>query len=136
MVGHLKGALSTPTFPFGNYEQVLIHDNWTAINRFVAGFGGTVRKHLLDRYVLYYLTLAGRGIALFATAMGSAQTNWLVEQLKAAGCGRIVKVGTCSALHRLRQVCLVRRLLRLLRWFSSIIRAGCGPRVRSVTVPR
>lgn len=88
-----------PRLPFGNYERVLIHDNWAAVERFVKASAVDVRKHILERYFLYYFTFAGRDIAMFATGTGSAQTNWLVEILKGYGCRKIAKVGTCSALH-------------------------------------
>jgi uridine phosphorylase len=88
-----------PVFPFGNYERVIIHDNWKAIERFTGTFAGRVQKHVLDRHILYYLNLGGRDISLFATGLGSAQTNWLVENLKSVNCRTIVKIGTCSALQ-------------------------------------
>lgn len=85
--------------PDGNYEKVIIHDNFKALERFAnANMFGKIAhyglRHFNGRFIVFYFN----SITLISTGMGSAQTNCLVELLKERGCRVIVKVGTCSAL--------------------------------------
>ena len=91
--------------PDGQYDRVIVHDNYEALARFAKSIGKShLARTALAEFNGRFIRFWYGGATFIASGMGSAQTNCLVESLAKRGCKRIIKVGTCSALDsRLRE---------------------------------
>jgi len=89
-----------PELPEGyNYDGVIIHDNFKALERFARSKGAQAAAcHGLNTFNGRFIVFQIDGVSFISTGMGSAQTNSLVESLSERKCRIIVKIGTCSAL--------------------------------------
>jgi uridine phosphorylase len=88
-----------PQLPSGNYEHIVIHDNFQALRRYADHKGkADVAEQGLMIFNGRFITFEIDGVCFVASGMGSAQTTCLLESLKAEKCRVVIKVGTCSAL--------------------------------------